>query len=132
MVTYSPLAVDYVIRSLGVTEDNMSSWATRNDDPSISEKGITGAVERIYQVLVPACVTSVVLSGLLGNILVIYVISSRRHLQTVTNILLMNLAVSDVSFLLICGTFTLKQAQRNGVFMRAFSHNKQIFQPLFL
>ena len=42
----------------------------------------------------------------MGNLLVIYVIMSRVKLQTVTNILLMNLAVADVFFLLICGGFT--------------------------
>ena len=73
---------------------------------SITEKGISGSVAKIYQVLVPAIFSLIVVIGLMGNFLVIYVISSRKRLQTVTNLLLMNLAFSDVSFLLICGSFT--------------------------
>ncbi|ELU16355.1 hypothetical protein CAPTEDRAFT_213569 [Capitella teleta] len=113
MVTYSPVAVDNSIRSVadastsvtGVPAEYAFSSVLASSE-SITEKGITDIVERIYVVLVPAIVTFVVISGLLGNVLVIYVISSRKHLQTVTNILLMNLAISDVSFLLICGSFT--------------------------
>lgn len=49
----------------------------------------------------------IVIVGILGNALVIYVILSRPKLQTVTNILLLNLAIADVSFLLVCGSFTV-------------------------
>ena len=62
---------------------------------------------RIYQVLVPSLFAGIILCGLLGNCLVIYVILSRRNLQTVTNLLLLNLAISDVAFLLICGSFSV-------------------------
>lgn len=115
-VTYSPLPMDYsVLQSLlseptrTLEEDDPTNRSLASDHPSMStmgEMGIDDNVARIYRVLVPAIFTLLVVSGLLGNILVIYVISSRRHLQTVTNLLLMNLAFSDVSFLLICGSFT--------------------------
>ncbi len=45
-------------------------------------------------------------AGTLGNSLVIFVILAKKKLQTITNLLLLNLAVADISFLLICGSFT--------------------------
>lgn len=61
----------------------------------------------LYQITIPTVFAIIVLAGILGNVLVIYVILSRKKLRTVTNLLLLNLAVADVSFLLVCGTFTV-------------------------
>lgn len=47
------------------------------------------------------------LFGLSGNVVAIYVICSRSKLRTVTNFLLLNLAIADVLFLFIGGTFTI-------------------------
>ena len=63
-------------------------------------------IEQLYQGIVPPIFAFIIVSGCLGNLLVIYVIVSRRKLQTVTNLLLLNLAISDVSFLLVCGGFS--------------------------
>ena len=65
-----------------------------------------GQVMAIYQVLVPTLFLAIILFGVLGNGLVIYVIISRRKLWTITNLLLLNLAATDVVFLLICGGFS--------------------------
>lgn len=67
----------------------------------------TEVITKLYQLIVPTTFTLIILLGVIGNILVIYVILSRRKLQTVTNLLLLNLAISDVSFLLICGGFSV-------------------------
>ncbi len=66
----------------------------------------TRNVFQLYQFLVPGIFAVIVLLGLIGNILVIYVILTRPKLRTVTNLLLLNLAVADVSFLLLCGSFS--------------------------
>ena len=60
----------------------------------------------LFQVTVPFIFSAVVLGGILGNSLVIYVILSNQQLRTHTNLLLLNLAIADVSFLLLCGSFT--------------------------
>ena len=70
--------------------------------PSYFEK----CVYQTYRVTIPFIFALVVLVGIMGNILVIYVIMSRNRLRNVTNLLLANLAIADVSFLFICGTFT--------------------------
>ena len=64
-------------------------------------------IQQVYQLVVPSLFAAIVVFGIIGNILVIYVILARKRLQTVTNLLLLNLAVSDVAFLLICGGFSI-------------------------
>ena len=61
----------------------------------------------LYQITIPIVFAVIVLVGILGNALFIYVIISKKKLQTPTNLLLLNLAIADVSFLLVCGTFTV-------------------------
>ena len=65
------------------------------------------AVYDVFKTVVPVTFTVFVLLGILGNGLVIYVIAYRRKLRTVTNLLLANLAVADVAFLFVCGSFTV-------------------------
>lgn len=48
--------------------------------------------------------TIVVIVGVAGNSLVIYVIGSNQRFRTVTNLLLLNLSLADLLFLLVCGT----------------------------
>lgn len=60
----------------------------------------------LYRILTPLlfCLISVV--GTVGNGLVIYVISFRRKMWTLTNIMLLNLALADMCFLIACPPFT--------------------------
>lgn len=60
----------------------------------------------VFQIVVPILFSLMIVVGILGNSLVIYVIVSRKELQTSTNLLLLNLAISDLSFLVICGSFS--------------------------
>ena len=60
----------------------------------------------VYQVVVPLVLGIIVLGGIVGNLMVIYVILSQPRLRTHTNLLLLNLAIADVSFLLLFGSFT--------------------------
>ncbi len=60
----------------------------------------------LYQVIVPIIFSTIIITGISGNGLVIYVILVKDNLRTVINILLLNLAIADIGFLLICGVFT--------------------------
>ena len=64
-------------------------------------------IARLHQYIVPPIFAVIIIAGIIGNLLVIYVILSKKKLQTVTNLLLMSLAISDVSFLLVCGGFSV-------------------------
>ena len=59
----------------------------------------------LYIIVVPIVFALIVFFGTLGNSLVIFVIFAKKKLQTVTNLLLLNLAIADISFLVVCGTF---------------------------
>uniref|UniRef100_A0A8C4SB24 KISS1 receptor a n=1 Tax=Erpetoichthys calabaricus TaxID=27687 RepID=A0A8C4SB24_ERPCA len=56
--------------------------------------------------LVPLFFALIMLVGLIGNSLVIYVISKHRQMRTATNFYIANLASTDIIFLLCCVPFT--------------------------
>ena len=58
-----------------------------------------------YKVVVPVLFGMISCVGLVGNSLVIFVIFSETKMRTTVNLLLLNLAFSDVIFLLICVPF---------------------------
>ena len=60
----------------------------------------------LFSIVVPITYGLVSLIGFIGNLLVIYVILSKHKMRTVTNILLLNLALADLSFVLIVPPFT--------------------------
>ncbi len=60
----------------------------------------------LYVVTVPILFGLVTVVGIIGNGLVIYVICSRQKMRTVTNLLLLNLAIADMSFILIIPPLT--------------------------
>lgn len=61
--------------------------------------------EYLYKVAVPMLFSLIILIGLVGNSMVIFVILSRRKMRTTVNLLLLNLAFSDIAFLVICVPF---------------------------
>ncbi|XP_006017627.1 kiSS-1 receptor [Alligator sinensis] len=56
--------------------------------------------------LVPLCFVALLVLGLAGNSLVIYVISRHQPMRTVTNFYIANLATTDIIFLVCCVPFT--------------------------
>ncbi|GCB61281.1 G-protein coupled receptor 54-like [Scyliorhinus torazame] len=56
--------------------------------------------------LVPSAFALIMLLGLAGNSLLIYVISKHRQMRTATNFYIANLAVTDIIFLVCCVPFT--------------------------
>jgi len=66
--------------------------------PSLSDDYFTFI---LYEVTVPILYGIVTVLGIVGNSLVIYVIVSKDRMRTVTNLLLLNLAVADLSFVVV-------------------------------
>nr|CCH26287.1 Kissr-3 protein, splice variant 1 [Anguilla anguilla] len=56
--------------------------------------------------LVPLFFAIIMLLGLVGNSLVIYVVTKHRQMKTVTNFYIANLATTDILFLVCCVPFT--------------------------
>jgi len=60
----------------------------------------------LYEVTVPILYGIVTVLGVIGNSLVIYVIVSKERMRTVTNFLLLNLAIADLSFVVVIPSST--------------------------
>lgn len=60
----------------------------------------------LWTYITPTIFSLIMLVGVAGNTLVLYVILSKPAMRTVTNLLLVNLACADLSFLLIGAPFT--------------------------
>ncbi|KAL8588372.1 hypothetical protein ACOMHN_024749 [Nucella lapillus] len=63
-------------------------------------------MERLMEIIVPTIFGVIVLLGLLGNLLVIAVVLSDKHMRNTTNILILSLAVADLLFIVFCVPFT--------------------------
>ena len=62
--------------------------------------------ESIIKIGIPIIFTIITLLGLLGNGLVIWTILTETKMRTPTNLLILNLAVADILFIVICVPFT--------------------------
>ncbi len=63
--------------------------------------------DKFNQVVVPSLFGAIIGIGVIGNAMVILVILRNRKMKTHVNILLMNVAVADLLFLLVCVPFTM-------------------------
>lgn len=59
----------------------------------------------LYKTVVPALFGVIIVVGLVGNCMVVGVIVSKRKMRTTVNLLLLNLALSDLTFLTVCVPF---------------------------
>lgn len=88
----------YVNLSIGMSNGTANGDGLRHEYlASISDI----VLEVLHQLVVPALFGAISLVGLVGNTLVICVIVSRRQMRTVVNLLLLNLAVADLSFAVV-------------------------------
>jgi len=91
-----------------VTWSPMTSSIATND----SNQTTTGSDDDAMFIMVLNCIVVPVLFGLItvvgltGNGLVIYVIVTKPRMRTVTNLLLLNLAIADVCFVIVIPPFT--------------------------
>jgi len=60
----------------------------------------------LNSIVVPVLFCLITVVGLTGNGLVIYVILTKPRMRTVTNLLLLNLAIADVCFVIVIPPFT--------------------------
>ena len=98
-----------------VTDQPTTWWPNTSDGVTMNNTGQPQAEGDaffhyiIYIIIAPTLFGLVTLIGTIGNLLVIYVIFSRKKMRTVTYLLLLNLAFADLSFVLICPPFTAYQ-----------------------
>ncbi|KAK2141589.1 hypothetical protein LSH36_1073g00035 [Paralvinella palmiformis] len=97
-----------------ILTDNLSAESELNSSVNRSTSGfyeeeLTYYEFVLYSMVVPVLFGLTTLIGVIGNTLVIYVILSKQKMRTVTNLLLLNLAIADLSFVTICPPFTAYQ-----------------------
>jgi allatostatin receptor len=59
----------------------------------------------LYKFTVPIVFCVIIFVGVVGNLIVVYVTLARRKMRTTVNLLLLNLAASDLIFLMVCVPF---------------------------
>ncbi|KAI8128253.1 hypothetical protein FF38_08963 [Lucilia cuprina] len=70
------------------------------------EMDVEWPLERVVSTIVPVFFGIIGLAGLLGNALVILVVVANQQMRSTTNLLIINLAVSDILFVIFCVPFT--------------------------
>jgi allatostatin receptor len=65
-----------------------------------------GTFEQVVQVVVPIVFGLILVLGFVGNLLVIIVVISNKQMRNTTNLLIINLAIADLVFIIICVPFT--------------------------
>ncbi|XP_049311017.1 allatostatin-A receptor-like isoform X1 [Bactrocera dorsalis] len=63
-------------------------------------------LEHVVSTIVPVFFGIIGLAGLLGNALVILVVVANQQMRSTTNLLIINLAISDILFVIFCVPFT--------------------------
>ncbi|KAH8340299.1 hypothetical protein KR074_007375 [Drosophila pseudoananassae] len=81
-----------------------SSDHNANDSMEYDPESV--ALERIVSTIVPVFFGIIGFAGLLGNGLVILVVVANQQMRSTTNLLIINLAVSDILFVIFCVPFT--------------------------
>lgn len=86
--------------------DALINTTTIPDVTTASMVADVGLPQEVFTKLVPALIGIITLVGLVGNSIVVYVIVCQGHLKTVTNYYIVNLAITDIFFLVFCAPFT--------------------------
>jgi len=91
-----------------MADPSHNSSENKSDDLALLERLYQETIELEYLIgiLVPTIFFIVIAVGIIGNILVILVVCKNHQMQNSTNTLIINLAISDLLFLLLCVPFT--------------------------
>lgn len=111
------VAMDAVNESAAATEEHRptSKGSSRPplpfpDSPySSSSSVVNGGLDPhhiLFSVVAPQIFCVITVIGFVGNVLVIYVVLSKPQMRTVTNLLLLNLAIADLTFVLVIPPLT--------------------------
>ncbi|XP_078039232.1 neuropeptide FF receptor 2 isoform X2 [Augochlora pura] len=86
-----------------MASEHEANWTGNSSHPSVEDFVITNTV---VQVVFSIFYGSIFVLGVFGNVLVCYVVIRNRQMQTVTNLFITNLAVSDVLLCMLAVPFT--------------------------
>ena len=96
-----------------INDGNISSYVSTDNDTCpadqciIDDNGVCGNPPlTMHAYIVPVIICIITLVGLIGNSIVVFVIFYQGQLKTVTNYYIVNLAITDLAFLIVCAPFT--------------------------
>lgn len=88
---------EFLVTAFKAVMDNITGNMSYEEMPdSVKE------FEYVVSTVVPIIFGLIVVIGLTGNFLVILTVISEREMRNTTNVLILNLAVADLIFLIIC------------------------------
>jgi cholecystokinin-like receptor len=102
------IAVDLEKQSNGTNSQLITNFTEINSNTTIETNETIGVLisnEQIFTLILPYSI--IFLLTIIGNALVIITLSANRRMRSVTNIFLLNLAVSDLLLGVFCMPFTL-------------------------
>ena len=88
------------------TSSIMAEFSTTSYDNATGETPPTTTHDYLETWLIPTIFFLITFIGVVGNLLVIYFVVRHGQMKTVTNYYIVNLAFTDVSFLVCCAPFT--------------------------
>jgi len=94
------------VESEGVLSDQNVTESYNITQEEVKFQEDLATLMTIVPYLVPILFSLIIIVGSVGNILVVLVVSLNKTMRNNTNILILNLAVSDLLFLLFCVPFT--------------------------
>ncbi len=90
-----------------ISDNNMTDEGNYSYyDPGMNDMSTIYFYFYLWEVVTPTLFCLIVLIGTAGNSLVVYVILAKPAMRSTNNLLLLNLALADMAFLLICVPFT--------------------------
>jgi len=59
-------------------------------------------LQKVVPILVPILFSIIIITGFIGNLLVVCVVTLNKNMMNTTNLLILNLAISDILFIVFC------------------------------
>ncbi|KAG8192264.1 hypothetical protein JTE90_014120 [Oedothorax gibbosus] len=85
---------------------NETTCGNHSDDSGREDYSEAMAMERLLSILVPTLFGVIIIVGLIGNALVVIVVTCNPQMRSTTNLLIINLAMADLLFIVFCVPFT--------------------------
>lgn len=84
--------------------DNLTAYCSELEQANVSDSDLLFYIY-VYKIATPVLFALIIFTGLIGNSLVVCVTLTQKRMRTTVNLFLLNLAFSDLTFLVVCVPF---------------------------
>lgn len=92
--------------SLDILSTNFTNYNDTNTQPEGTSGGGYTPFELKIAILISITFGITIIVGIIGNLLVLLTILLQKQMRSTTNILILNLAIAELFFILLCVPFT--------------------------